>query len=186
MSILKAAVESMLLNHLSSFQSLPVGLRVRLLRRLGLTIGDGAVILSHCWWGGREVTVGRDVFIGTRCLFDTTAPITIGDRVAIAAEVSIVTGNHRLGPSHHRTGADDARAVVIEEGCGIGARAVILPGVTVRRGCVIGAGSVVAADTDADGLYLGVPARRVRNLAEAEVGSAIRGRRTPSDLSAAS
>jgi maltose O-acetyltransferase len=40
----------------------------------------------------------------------------------------------------------------------------VLPGVTVGDGCVIAAGAVVNADCQPDGLYAGVPARRVRDL----------------------
>jgi acetyltransferase-like isoleucine patch superfamily enzyme len=40
----------------------------------------------------------------------------------------------------------------------------VLPGVTVAAGCVTAAGAVVAADTEPDGLYAGVPATRIRDL----------------------
>lgn len=52
----------------------------------------------------------------------------------------------------------------VGDGCWIGANATILPGVTVAPGCVIAAGAVVTKDTEPDGLYAGVPARRVRDL----------------------
>lgn len=54
--------------------------------------------------------------------------------------------------------------IKIGGGCWIGARAVILPGVTVGNGCIIGAGAVVAKDCEPDGMYAGVPAKRVRDL----------------------
>ncbi len=47
----------------------------------------------------------------------------------------------------------------------IGLNATIRDGVRIAEGCFIGAGAVVVADTEPDGLYLGVPARRVRELA---------------------
>ena len=43
-------------------------------------------------------------------------------------------------------------------------RAIILPGVTIAEGCVIAAGAVVNKSTEPDGLYAGVPARRVKDL----------------------
>jgi acetyltransferase-like isoleucine patch superfamily enzyme len=54
--------------------------------------------------------------------------------------------------------------VRIGNGCWIGAGVTILPGVTIGEGCVIGAGSVVTRSTEANGLYVGMPARRVREL----------------------
>lgn len=43
-------------------------------------------------------------------------------------------------------------------------RAMLLPGVTVGKGCVVAAGAVVAADCAPNGLYGGVPARRIKDL----------------------
>jgi maltose O-acetyltransferase len=40
----------------------------------------------------------------------------------------------------------------------------VLPGVTIGAGCAVAAGAVVTADCEPDGLYAGVPARRVRDL----------------------
>src|SRR3954452_168159 len=78
--------------------------------------------------------------------------------------VMILTSAHALGP-HERRGGELASAPVrIGHGCWIGARAVLLPGVTVGDGCVIAAGAVVRADCTADTLYAGVPAQAVRRL----------------------
>ncbi|WP_447643573.1 acyltransferase [Nocardioides zeae] len=52
----------------------------------------------------------------------------------------------------------------IGNGAWIGARALILPGVSVSEGCVIAAGAVVNRNTEPHGLYAGVPARRIRDL----------------------
>ncbi|WP_372495087.1 acyltransferase [Nocardioides pinisoli] len=49
-------------------------------------------------------------------------------------------------------------------GAWIGAAVTVLPGVTIGPGCVVAAGSVVTADCQANGLYAGVPARRIRDL----------------------
>lgn len=54
--------------------------------------------------------------------------------------------------------------VIIERGCWVGLGAIILPGVTVREGCVIGAGAVVVHSTLPNGLYVGNPAKRVKDL----------------------
>ena len=43
---------------------------------------------------------------------------------------------------------------------------MILGGVTIAPGCVIGAGAVVTRSTERDGVYVGVPARRVRDLVD--------------------
>ena len=48
--------------------------------------------------------------------------------------------------------------VEVGEGCWIGGRCTILPGVSIGEGCVVAAGSVVASDCRAHGLFAGVPA----------------------------
>lgn len=71
--------------------------------------------------------------------------------------------------SHHASvGADSFIAsgacvggnAVIQEGCFVGLNATIRDGVTIARSCAIGAGAVVVRDTEPNGLYIGVPARR--------------------------
>jgi acetyltransferase-like isoleucine patch superfamily enzyme len=50
---------------------------------------------------------------------------------------------------------------VIKERCFVGLNATIRDNITIAPGCFIAAGAVVTADTEPDGLYMGVPARRV-------------------------
>ena len=57
-----------------------------------------------------------------------------------------------------------AKSITIDGGCWRGAYVTILPGVHIAIGCIIGACSVVTKDTEANGLYVGNPARRIKNL----------------------
>lgn len=54
--------------------------------------------------------------------------------------------------------------IVIGRGCWIGANVTIMPGVTIGDGCVIGAGSLVTNDCEPNGVYVGIPARRKKEL----------------------
>lgn len=69
------------------------------------------------------------------------------------------------------------RAVVhsahIERGCLIGIGAVVLDGVRVGAGSIIGAGCVVTKDVPPMSLMVGMPAKRVRELSEAETAELI-------------
>jgi acetyltransferase-like isoleucine patch superfamily enzyme len=78
--------------------------------------------------------------------------------------VMLVTSSHAVGPCERRAGPLKPAPITVGDGCWIGAGAVLLPGVTVHDGCVIASGAVVTGDCAADGLYAGVPARRVRDL----------------------
>jgi carbonic anhydrase/acetyltransferase-like protein (isoleucine patch superfamily) len=69
------------------------------------------------------------------------------------------------------------RAVIhsahIERGCLIGIGAIVLDGVRVGAGSIIGAGSVVTKDMPPRSLCLGVPAKPIRELSDAEVAELI-------------
>jgi maltose O-acetyltransferase len=76
----------------------------------------------------------------------------------------VITSNHEIGPSEERLGAWRREPVTVGAGCWVGARCLILPGVTIGDGCIVAAGSTVRDDCEPNGVYAGVPARRVRDL----------------------
>lgn len=126
---------------------------------------DTVWIWPGCFFDGRSVTIGRDTIIMSHCFFDSFAPITIGSSSGVGPDVAFITSTHQLGTSERRF-SEPAYGLPIKVGDGvwIGARATILPGVTIGNGCVIAAGAVVRTDCDPDGLYAGVPARRLRDI----------------------
>jgi len=87
--------------------------------------------------------------------------------VSIGHHVVLVTAAHDLGPSGGRAGPGRALGIVIEDGCWIGARTTILPGVRIGTGSVVAAGSLVAADVPPNKLVGGVPARMIKSLPDA-------------------
>lgn len=69
-----------------------------------------------------------------------------------------------MGDAKRRAGKAIVGDIIIENGCWIGGNVTILPGVVISEGCIIGAGSVVTKNTEKNSLYVGVPAKKVRNL----------------------
>ncbi|MBR1837579.1 MAG: sugar O-acetyltransferase, partial [Kiritimatiellae bacterium] len=61
-----------------------------------------------------------------------------------------------------------ARPVTIGNDCWFGANVVVCPGVTIGDNCVVGAGSVVTRDLPRNSLAVGVPARVLREITEAD------------------
>lgn len=134
-------------------------------RRSGLAISPEAHdIGAGCYFHSSEIAIGARTFINDFCYFENIAPVSIGDDVAIGMQTAIVTSTHELGVAGRRSGNWGVQPVTIEDGCWIGARALILPGVTIGRGSVIAAGAVVTCDCEPDRLYGGVPAQIVRDL----------------------
>jgi maltose O-acetyltransferase len=139
--------------------------RRSLYRHAGIIVGQRADLRPHVWIFSERLSVGDDTLVGWGCHFENREPIYIGARCSIASQVSIATSTHEIGEHDHRAGAYAGLPVRIGDGCWIGTNVVILPGVDVGAGCVIGAGALVTRDCEPDGTYIGVPARRVSDLA---------------------
>ena len=61
-----------------------------------------------------------------------------------------------------------AKTVTIKKGAWIGARAIILPGITIGTGAIVGAGAVVTKDVPSLSVVAGVPARVIKTRAKDE------------------
>ena len=113
---------------------------------------------------GRDIVIGDNSGLGIGV--ELHGPLTIGSNVMIAPSVMIHTQNHRFSslttPIGHQ-GYDEPLPVVIEDDVWVGARAIILPGVTIGQGSVIGAGAVVAKTVPPYSIVVGNPGRVVRN-----------------------
>ena len=113
---------------------------------------------------GAELLIGDGVGISGAVLY-ARRRIEIGDRVMIGAGVAVYDNDfHPLDASDRRRNDHAAIAVapvVIESDVWVGARAMVLKGVTIGCGAVVGAGAVVAKDVPAAAIVAGVPARVV-------------------------
>lgn len=167
--MVRSAILRYLMENIFWFVSMPLismKFRSRILRRIGIRIGHNSLVAQGCYIGSERVEIGDNVFINIRCFLDGSGRVVIGDFARIAPYVKILTVNHPLEPSviRRQPGRDFPATTVIGRGCWIGASAVILAGVKVAEGCVVAAGAVVTSDTQPNGLYAGVPARRMRDL----------------------
>ena len=108
---------------------------------------------------------GDDVGISGASI-SASESITIGHRVLIGSGALITDSDaHPLNPSEREDHSNTAVApVVIEDDVFIGARSIILKGVTIGRGSVIGAGSVVSKDIPANVVAAGNPCRVLKQL----------------------
>jgi maltose O-acetyltransferase len=152
-----------------------VGNRVRtaLMRCAGLSIGRGTVVGGTIRISGKShLEIGRDCWINVGCRIDTSASVTIGNGVALAHEVMILTNTHEVGAADRRAGALTNRPVTIGDGVWLGARSIVLPGVTVGAGAIVAAGAVVTVDVEPDTVVGGVPARVIRQLPPDDVSGA--------------
>ena len=109
-------------------------------------------------WG--RLRIGDRVFINCGTVIIAVKEIVIGDDVAFANEVYVMDSN-----SHGLEGRPHVEAAVhIGDGTWLGARAMVLPGVTIGKRVMVAAGAVVTRDVPDDVLVAGNPARVVRSL----------------------
>ena len=131
--------------------------------------GNSAEIRPHAYLVEcAHISVGDRVVIRPGCKFFAVphpsglGDITIEDNVLIGCDVHIYVSNHEFSDPNtdifyqgHRTPAP----VRIERGAWIGAKVVILPGVTIGQNAVVGAGSVVPKNVQANTKVAGCPAK---------------------------
>ncbi|MCQ9677678.1 sugar O-acetyltransferase [Corynebacterium sp. BF-R-2] len=114
---------------------------------------------------GRNVTVGRGVFINFGATILAQAPISLGDRVMIGPNCSLITVGHPVDDHRRREeGWEIAKPISVGRNTWFGANVTVLPGVTIGEDCVVGANTLVTTDIPDKSLVLGSPGRVVRTL----------------------
>lgn len=109
---------------------------------------------------GKNIHIGRRVFINSGCRFQDQGGIFIGDDVLIGHNCVIATLNHEMDPERR---ADLIPAPVrIGDKVWIGANVTILQGVTIGEGAVIAAGAVVNRDVPPRAVAGGLPAKVIK------------------------
>lgn len=111
---------------------------------------------------GKNIKLGKEVFINSCCRFQDNGGIEIGDGTMIGSNVTIVTLNHDLDPNLRRDAIP--KSVKIGKNVWIGSDCTILPGVTIGDNSVIGAGSVVVKSIPSNCVAVGNPAKVIKKI----------------------
>ncbi len=136
------------------------GLKVFLLKLFGAKLGTGILIkpfvnIKYPWF----LTIGNNVWIGEEVWIDNLAQVTIGDHVCLSQGALLLTGSH----DYRSTSFDlTAKKIALQNGVWICAKAVICPGVTCHEQSIVTAGSVITADCEANSIYKGNPAIKLK------------------------
>lgn len=111
-----------------------------------------------------RMEIGSNVYINYGCSIAALKHIRIGDHCSIGTYAIIMDNNfHRVEPDR-RDERPESAPVILEENVWLGARVIVLPGVTIGRDSVVAAGSIVTRDIPPRSLAAGNPARVIRTL----------------------
>ena len=135
-----------------------------------ISIGDNTRIDDFCVISGR-VSLGRNVHVA---VFSNVAGGSLGikfeDFSGLAYSVNVFTqsadysGAALTNPTVPKEFVNDSSAaVVIGRHVIVGAGSIIFPGVILAEGCSIGAMSMVTTSTEPWGVYVGIPAKRLKD-----------------------
>jgi len=139
----------------------PERVRALLARLTGQAVDDTVTVFPPFYSEfGKNLNIGKNVFINIGCRFQDTGGITIGDGALIGHSTTLTTLNHSIDPDRR---ADMIPApIVIGSKAWLGAGVTVVPGVTIGDGAIVGAGAVVTKDIPADAIVAGVPATLIR------------------------
>ena len=139
----------------------PEEVRALLSRLTGKTVDESVAVFPPFYSEfGKNLSLGKAVFINIGCRFQDTGGITIGDGSLIGHGSTLTTLNHGIDPDRR---ADMIPSpVTIGRKAWLGAGVTIVPGVTIGDGAIVGAGSVVTKDVPANTIVGGVPAKLIR------------------------
>ena len=111
---------------------------------------------------GKNIHIGKNVFINMGCKFQDQGGIYIGDGALIGHNVVLATLNHAMSPEGRASMIP--APIRIGKRVWIGANATVLPGVTIGDGAIVAAGAVVTKDVPENIVVAGVPAVPIRHL----------------------
>ena len=124
-----------------------------------ITIGDRVGISSSSFWISKELTIGNDVKIGA----DTLVIDTDSHQIDYRLRKMIPHNSEEIKYLKSRI---QSKTITIEDDVWIGAKCIILKGVTIGARSIVGAGSVVTKDIPSDCIAAGNPCKVIKHLSK--------------------
>lgn len=127
---------------------------------LGMKIGAGSRVgINTIVVEPQNIVIGERTIINEFCYLDGRGGIVIGDDTSISIQTMFSTGTHNM-----RSGdfAYESGEIMVGNNVWIGARAVILNDTVIENEAVIGAGCVFKGNAAKKDVFVGNPARKVK------------------------
>ena len=111
---------------------------------------------------GKNIHIGKNVFINSGCKMQDQGGIYIGNDVLIGHNACLLTLNHDADPENR---ADmHPKPIHIEDKAWLGSNVTVLPGIRIGEGAIVAAGAVVTKDVPANTVVGGVPAKVIKKI----------------------
>jgi acetyltransferase-like isoleucine patch superfamily enzyme len=104
------------------------------------------------------------VFLNFGCNIAATKLIRIGAYSLLGPYCMLMDNSYHCVEPERRLERPESKPIILERNVWLGARTIVLPGITIGEGSCVGAGSVVTADVPPRTFVAGVPTRVVRAL----------------------
>ena len=139
----------------------PSVLKVFVLRTFGARVGMGVYIkpgvkVKFPWL----LSIGDHTWIGEDVWIDNLAEVRIGSHVCVSQGAYLCTGNHDWSSPNMKLFRSP---IELQDGCWIGARSTVCPGITVAAGAILTVGSVATKPIPPFQIWAGNPATYARN-----------------------
>lgn len=140
------------------------GWRRFLLRLFGANIGKGVIIrpsaqITYPW----KVSIGENSWIGDEVVLYSLGKIDIGSNTVISQRSYICTGTHNYKEKNFPI---LSKKIQIKNQCWLATDVFVSPGVTIYEGTVVGARSTVVQDLEPFSVYIGSPAKKIKDRIE--------------------
>jgi galactoside O-acetyltransferase len=141
-----------------------------------ISIGDNVRIDGYCSLiagGNGSIDIGSYIHIAAYVLLSAGAGVTLNDFANLSQGVRVYTrsddysGNHLTNPTvpEDYLGVESAAVVIGKHGL-LGSGTIVMPGVSVGIGTATGAMTFVSTSLESWGIYVGAPARRIKDRSQ--------------------
>lgn len=135
--------------------------KVFILRLFGAKIGKGVNIkpkvnIKYPW----KIAIDDYSWIGEKVWIDNLEQVTIGKNCCLSQESMIICGNHDFKKSSFDL---IIKPIILKDGCWIGARATVCPGVILNENAILSVGSIATSNLETNSIYQGNPAIKIKD-----------------------
>ena len=141
-----------------------------------VTVGNNVKVENYALLKS-DTIIGNDCYVDSYVL--TSGACRIGNNVQLRYQTiiarNVMVKNNCFFCAGVKTiylnqsAKQSSTPLIIKSGNFFGDNVIVMSGITVAENCIFGAGAFVNKDTDPMGVYVGIPAKRIRDVKKEEL-----------------